>query len=87
MDGEKIGQIETLMLDKFSGHVSYAVLSFGGWFGMGEDHYPLPWARLKYNEKLGGYVVNLTKDQLDRAPKYHDDNWQGRGVEEYWEAL
>jgi sporulation protein YlmC with PRC-barrel domain len=84
-DSQKIGRIENVMIDKFTGHVAYAVLSFGGWLGMGHDHYPLPWARLKYNETLGGYVVNLTKDKLEGAPKYHDDDsWHHRGVDEYW---
>ena len=77
-DGQKIGTIENLMLDKRSGHVAYAVLSFGGFLGMGTDHYPLPWAMLKYDEDLGGYIVNITKGQLESAPKYADDddwNW------------
>ena len=47
-DGEKIARIENLMIDKFSGHVAYAVLSFGGFLGIGTDRYPLPWAMLKY---------------------------------------
>ena len=38
---------------------------------MGDEHYPLPWSTLKYDTSLGGYIVNLTKDQLDKAPKYH----------------
>ena len=70
-DGEKIGSIERLMIDRISGRVSYAVLSFGGFLGIGDDHYPLPWQSLKYDTNLGGYVVNLTRDQLDKAPKYH----------------
>ena len=82
-DSEKIGRIETVIIDKFSGKVAYAVLSFGGWLGMGQDHYPLPWAKLKYNEALGGYVVNLTNKQLQSAPKYADDGWLS-GVDGYW---
>jgi hypothetical protein len=77
-DGAKIGTIENLMLDKRRGNVAYAVLSFGGFLGMGTDHYPLPWTMLKYDEELGGYIVNITKAQLESAPKYADDddwNW------------
>ena len=85
-DSKKIGRIESLMIDKFTGQVVYSVLSFGGLLGMGHDHYPLPWAKLKYNESLGGYVVNLTERQLQGAPKYRqDDSWHG-GVDEYWEG-
>jgi sporulation protein YlmC with PRC-barrel domain len=82
-DSEKIGRIENVMIDKLSGKVAYAVLSFGGWLGMGQDHYPLPWAKLKYNETLGGYVVNLTNEQLQSAPKYADDRWLS-DVDGYW---
>ena len=53
-EGTKIGGIERVMLEKVSGKVSYAVMSFGGFLGIGEDHYPIPWQRLTYNEHLGG---------------------------------
>src|SRR5437660_5353192 len=49
-DGEKVGSIERVMLEKRSGKVAYAVMSFGGFLGLGHDHYPIPWARLSYNE-------------------------------------
>jgi sporulation protein YlmC with PRC-barrel domain len=70
IDQKKIGKLERVMIDKTSGKVAHAVLSFGGFMGMGEDYYPVPWAMLKYDANLGGYRVNLTKDQLDKAPKY-----------------
>jgi len=69
-DEKKIGKLERVMIDKISGKVAYAVLSFGGFMGMGGDYYPVPWATLKYDTNLGGYRVNLTKDQLEKAPKY-----------------
>ena len=62
------------MIDKVKGTVSYAVLGFGGFLGIGDDHYPLPWQSLKYDTGLGGYRTNLTEDRLRGAPKYHDDN-------------
>ena len=75
-DGDKIGSIENVMIDKLSGRVAYAVLTFGGFLGMGNDYYPLPWATLKYDENLGGYRANITRDQLENAPKYReDDSW------------
>jgi len=58
------------MIDKVSGQVSYAVLGFG----IGDDHYPLPWQSLKYDTDLGGYRTNLTADRLQDAPKYGNDN-------------
>ena len=52
------------MIDKVSGKVAYAVISFGGFLGMGEDYYPLPWANLKYDTNLGRYRVGITESQL-----------------------
>jgi hypothetical protein len=74
VDQQKIGSIERVMIDKISGKVAYAVLSFGGFMGMGEDYYPVPWSTLNYDTNLGGYRVNLTKDQLNNAPKYSDSS-------------
>jgi hypothetical protein len=70
VDEKKIGQVERVMIDKMSGKVAYAVLSFGGFLGLGEDYYPTPWTNLTYDTRLGGYRVNLSKDQLEKAPKY-----------------
>jgi sporulation protein YlmC with PRC-barrel domain len=63
-DGEKIGSIEHLMIDKISGKVAYAVLTFGGFMGFGEDFYPIPWSTLEYDTNLGGYRLDVTKEQL-----------------------
>jgi PRC-barrel domain protein len=91
-DQKKIGKLERVMLDKMSGKVAYAVLSFGGFMGMGEDYYPVPWTTLKYDENLGGYLVNVTRDQLDKAPKYSKStswNWNrenDKRVYDYYRA-
>lgn len=66
---EKIGRIEDIALDKRSGQVAYAILSFGGLMGMGEKHQPLPWSALNYDTDLGGYLVDVTKELLELAPK------------------
>ena len=58
------------MVEKRSGRVEYAVMSFGGFLGMGERYYPLPWSMLTYDERQGGYVVDIDERQLDRAPSY-----------------
>ena len=67
--GDKIGTIERVMIDKVSGTVAYAVMSLGGFLGLGEDHHTIPWAALKYNTSLDAYEVNLTDDQLRDAPR------------------
>jgi sporulation protein YlmC with PRC-barrel domain len=69
-DGDSLGSIYDVMLDKTSGKVTYAVMSFGGFLGMGEKYHPLPWNQLTYSEQHGGYVVNLDKRQLEGAPSY-----------------
>jgi PRC-barrel domain protein len=75
-NGDSIGQIERVMIDKLSGKVAYAVMSFGGFLGIGEDYYPLPWSVLTYNPSLGGYEVNITEQQLKNAPKYsRHESW------------
>ena len=77
-DEQKIGEIERVMIEKVGGKVAYAVLSFGGFLGIGEDYYPVPWSILSYDTRLGGYRTNLTVEQLDRAPKYNQStgwNW------------
>jgi sporulation protein YlmC with PRC-barrel domain len=82
-DASKIGSIERVMIDKQSGKVSYAVLGFGGFLGLGNDHYPLPWQSLKYDTRLGGYVTGVTENQLRGAPKYRDErdwNWNDMGA-------
>jgi hypothetical protein len=65
-DDRKIGTVQRVMIDKISGKVAYAVVSFGGFLGMGEDYYPMPWAKLDYDTSLGGYRVDITEDQLAR---------------------
>lgn len=69
-DGTKIGRIERVMIEKVSGEVAYAVMSFGGFMGIGEDYYPLPWSALTYNPELDGYEVNVSEEQLKGAPRF-----------------
>jgi hypothetical protein len=75
-DGDRVGQIERVMIDKLSGKVAYAVMSFGGFSGIGEDYYPLPWRLLTYNPEFGGYQVSIGEERLKGAPKFSSDqNW------------
>ena len=67
-DQNKIGTVQRVMIDKLSGKVAYAVISFGGFLGVGEDYYPVPWSTLKYDTNLGGYVTGVTADSLKGAP-------------------
>jgi PRC-barrel domain len=89
--GERLGTVYNFMVDKVSGQVAYAVMSFGGFLGIGERYHPLPWKALTYDTKLGGYVVDRTREQLERAPNYaasQEPNWSDlayrRQIDQYW---
>ena len=90
-DGEKIGSIERVMIEKISGRVSYAVLSFGGFLGIGDDYYPLPWPSLKYNVDLGGYQTLVPIEKIKGAPKYaRSGSWdweRDHGVDDYYGVI
>ena len=80
-DEQRIGTIQRVMIDKISGKVAFAVTSFGGFLGIGEDYYPVPWPSLKYDTRLGGYSTGITIKQLQGAPKYSrntDWDWNDR---------
>ena len=68
--GEDLGSIHDVMIDKVSGKVAYAIMSFGGFLGIGNQYHPLPWSVLRYDTDKGGYVVNIDKRQLEGAPAY-----------------
>ncbi|MEQ1614584.1 MAG: PRC-barrel domain-containing protein [Hyphomicrobiaceae bacterium] len=85
---EQIGEINHLMIDRATGRVAYAVMSFGGFLGMGKDHYPVPWSALKYDTSLEGYVTGITEQQLQNAPvtgnaSWADRNWESRVHQHY----
>ncbi|MCJ2037020.1 PRC-barrel domain-containing protein [Methylobacterium sp. J-068] len=69
-DGEHIGTVYNFMVDKVSGQVAYAVLSFGGFLGLGESYHPVPWRALTYSVDLGGYIVDIDRDTLAGAPTH-----------------
>lgn len=78
---QQVGEIDHLMIDKASGRVTYAVMSFGGFMGLGHSHYPVPWSALKYDTGLGGFRTNVTEQQLRDAPEFSDDAWGDRDWE------
>src|SRR4029078_1428359 len=66
--GQKIGQVEDIVLDKTSNSIIFAVVGFGGFLGMNEKYHPVPWSALDYVESEDSYVVPYTKEQLQAAP-------------------
>ena len=96
-DNSHIGTIKRLMIDKVSGQVAYAVMSFGGFLGLGEDSHTIPWGKLTYDTDLGGYKTDISPDQQRSTPNNtHNKNNHRRdhdnehalhdyyGVSPYW---
>ena len=81
--GEDLGDIKEIMLDVRSGKVSYAVLSFGGFLGMGEKLFAVPWSALTLDTKNKRFVLNVEKDRLEHAPGFDKDKWPNM-VDESW---
>ena len=67
-NGNKIGEVKDVVLEKTSNNIMFAIVGFGGFLGMAERFHPVPWSELDYNEDQDGYVVSFTKDQLKSAP-------------------
>lgn len=82
--GDKVGTIERVMIDKRSGKVAYAVMTFGGFLGMGQDYSTLPWHVLRYSEDLDAYELNITPEQLKGAPRFSGE-WDTGTVNREWE--
>jgi len=89
--GEHLGSVYNLMIDKYSGQVAYAVMSFGGFLGIGESYHPLPWRTLTYDTRKGGYVVDIDRTRLETAPSYksstvpnRSDRAYGHRVDDYY---
>lgn len=95
--GNKIGQIEDIVLDKKSNNIMFSVVSFGGFLGMGEKYHPLPWSALDYQPEENAYVVSYSKEQLKSAPSdsleeltrndglaYRDQTYDYYKAERYW---
>jgi sporulation protein YlmC with PRC-barrel domain len=97
-NGNKIGTIEDIVLDKQSNAIMFAVVGFGGFLGMAEKYHPIPWSSLDYSPEDNGYVVSFTKEQLQAAPagsieeltrddgfSVRDQTYQYYNAPRYWE--
>lgn len=97
--GEKLGTVHSLMIHKQTGQVAYALLSFGGFLGIGTHVHPVPWEKLSYDIRLHVYRVALTREQLEKAPTLHLDDaerptsrsnaermYQYYGAAHYWDV-
>ncbi len=87
-DGNKIGEIDHLMIDRTSGKITFAVMHFGGFLGLGEEAHPIPWDKLSYDKSLDGYRTDISEEQLKSAPRSETDwrndrTWERRTMDHY----
>ncbi len=88
---EKLGTVEELMIDLDKGCIAYAVLSFGGFMGMGDKLFAIPWGALKVDTTEKRLVLDVKKEMLERAPGFDKDHWPnmadqtwGTGIYNYY---
>lgn len=86
--GEDMGSVHDVLIDAASGRVVYGVVQVGGVLGLGADHYPVPFERLRYDNGLGGYITDVSLEDLDAAPPHEDDwrddrGWQAQAYDHY----
>ena len=72
---EDLGDIKEIMLDVRNGRISYAVLSYGGFLGMGDKLFAVPWGALTLDTQNKRFVLNVDKDKLESAPGFDKDDW------------
>lgn len=85
--GEKLGTVDCVMINKHSGQVAYAVMSFGGFLGLGEKRHPVPWQSLNYDTSKDGYVVSLSRNDLEGAPSLDPGEFGQLGERAYEEMV
>ena len=89
-EGKRLGHVDDLSVEKVSGRVVYAIMSFGGFLGMGEKFHPVPWSLLDYDVGWGGFTVPLNPDDLKGAPSYDREELRqlgGPAYRDYGDAI
>jgi sporulation protein YlmC with PRC-barrel domain len=81
--GENLGDVKEVVIDPGTGRVAYAVVSFGGFLGMGEKLFAIPFSAFKYNVEKNEYVLDISKERLKTAPGFDADHWPSMS-EEKW---
>ncbi len=88
---ESLGEIEEIMLDKLSGRVAYVVLSCGGFLGMGEKLFAVPWKAFHYDSEEDAFILNVDKEKFKKAPSFNKELWPdmedrtwGQSVSDYY---
>jgi sporulation protein YlmC with PRC-barrel domain len=74
-EGEGLGDIKEVVIDPRTGKVAYAVVSFGGFLGVGEKLFAIPFSAFTFNEEDNGYILDVSKERLKTAPGFDENNW------------
>jgi hypothetical protein len=69
---EELGRIEDVIIEEPAGRIAFAILHTGGFLGIGAKHYPLRWEKLRFDDDIGGYIVEVDRDLREGAPSYTD---------------
>ncbi len=85
--GDNLGEIKDLMIDTENGTITYAVLSFGGFLGLGDKYFAIPFEAFSVNTTSEKFVLNVSKDRLENAPGFDKDNWPKTSDHTYWNNL
>ncbi len=88
---EDLGEIKELMIDISEGRIAYAVLSFGGFLGIGDKLFAIPWGALRVRQEANLFMLDVKKEKLEKAPGFDKDNWPdmtdvtwGEGIHDYY---
>jgi|SRR5689334_20644559 sporulation protein YlmC with PRC-barrel domain len=81
--GENLGRIQDYMLDLDSGRIAYCVLSFGGFLGMGDKLFAVPWQAMKLDTANHCFILDVSKERLKNAPGFDKDQWPGSADREF----
>jgi sporulation protein YlmC with PRC-barrel domain len=84
-NGDDLGDIKDLVLDPLTGHMMYAVVAFGGVFGLGDKYFAIPWRALHWNHDKEHYTLNVDKSSLEKAPGFDKNHWPDSSNK--WEQL
>ncbi len=82
-EGQDLGEIKELMIDLEAGQIAYAVLSFGGFLGLGEKLFAIPWGALSLDPERKGFLLNVDREVLEEAPGFDQDDWPQTANREY----
>lgn len=86
-EGENLGEIEALMLNKYHGNVEYVVLSFGGFLNIGNKLFAMPWRIFNYDAERECFVIPVNKEKLKNSPGFERDNWPNMSDENWARSI